>query len=97
MQGELFDTMLAHSMKEPEMRHGLDYLSKLYLGYLPIETKDLIGEKGKDQKCMSEVPLEKLAEYACEDADVTLQIANLIGPEIVAQARARSAMKLSVP
>ena len=96
MQGELFDTMLAHSMKEPEMRHGLDYLSKLYC-YLPIETKDLIGEKGKDQKCMSEVPLEKLAEYACEDADVTLQIANLIGPEIVAQGTSQVAMKLSVP
>lgn len=85
VQGETFDTMLAHSMKEPEMRHGLDYLAKLYLGYVPIATSDLIGEKGKDQKCMSEVPLEKLSDYACEDADVTLQIANLIRPEIEAQ------------
>lgn len=85
VQGEIFDTMLAHSMKEPEMRHGLDYLAKLYLGYVPIATSDLIGEKGKDQKCMSEVPLEKLSDYACEDADVTLQIANLIRPEIEAQ------------
>ncbi len=97
VQGELFDTMLAHSMKEPEMRHGLDYLSKLYLGYLPIETKDLIGEKGKDQKCMSEVPLEKLAEYACEDADVTLQIANLIGPEIVAQGTSQVCNEVECP
>lgn len=85
VQGEIFDTMLAHSMKEPEMRHGLDYLAKLYLGYVPIPTSELIGEKGKDQKCMSEVPLEKLSDYACEDADVTLQIASLIRPEIVAQ------------
>ena len=85
VHGEIFDTMLAHSMKEPEMRHGLDYLAKLYLGYVPIATSELIGEKGKDQKCMSEVPIEKLAEYACEDADVTLQIANLIRPEIDAQ------------
>ena len=85
VHGEIFDTMLAHSMKEPEMRHGLDYLAKLYLGYVPIATSELIGEKGKEQKCMSEVPIEKLAEYACEDADVTLQIANLIRPEIDAQ------------
>ena len=85
VQGEIFDTMLAHSMKEPEMRHGLDYLAKLYLGYVPIATSELIGEKGENQKCMSEVPLEKLSDYACEDADVTLQIANLIRPEIEAQ------------
>ena len=85
VQGEIFDTMLAHSMKEPEMRHGLDYLAKLYLGYVPIATSELIGEKGKDQKCMSEVALDKLSDYACEDADVTLQIANLIRPEIEAQ------------
>ena len=85
VNGEIFDTMLAHSMKEPEMRHGLDYLAKLYLGYVPIATSELIGEKGKEQKCMSEVPVERLAEYACEDADVTLQIANLIRPEIDAQ------------
>ncbi|HBV65951.1 MAG TPA: DNA polymerase I [Rhodopirellula sp.] len=85
VQGEIFDTMLAHSMKEPEMRHGLDYLAKLYLGYVPIATSELIGEKGKEQLCMSEVPLERLSEYACEDADITLQIANLIRPEIDAQ------------
>ncbi len=80
--GELFDTMLAHSMKEPEMRHGLDYLSKLYLGYVPIPIRDLIGEKGENQKSMREVPIEKLAEYACEDADITLQVADAIRPDI---------------
>ncbi len=82
VHGTLFDTMLAHSMKEPEMRHGLDYLSKLYLGYKPIPTKDLIGEKGDDQISMRDVPLEKVAEYACEDADVTLQVAEVIRPDI---------------
>ena len=80
--GELFDTMLAHSMKEPEMRHGLDYLSKLYLGYQPIPTSDLIGPKGKDQKNMRDVPVEDVAQYACEDADVTLQVADAIKPDI---------------
>ncbi len=97
VQGDIFDTMLAHSMKEPEMRHGLDYLAKLYLGYVPIPTSDLIGEKGSEQKCMSEVPLEKLAEYACEDADVTLQIANLIRPEIEAQGTSQVCNEVECP
>lgn len=81
-KGELFDTMLAHSMKEPEMRHGLDYLAELYLAYKPIPTTKLIGEKGADQKNMSEVPVEQVAEYAAEDADVTLQVAQALEPEI---------------
>jgi DNA polymerase-1 len=80
--GELFDTMLAHSMKEPEMRHGLDYLSKLYLGYKPIPTSALIGPKGEDQKSMRDVDVERVSEYACEDADVTLQVAGAIRPDI---------------
>ena len=80
--GELFDTMLAHSMKEPEMRHGLDYLAKLYLGYVPISITTLIGEKGSEQKNMRDVDVELVSEYACEDADVTLQVADAIRPDI---------------
>ncbi len=82
VRGTLFDTMLAHSMKEPEMSHGLDYLAELYLGYRPIPTSDLIGEKGKDQKNMKDVPLDVLAEYACEDADVTVQVADALRKDI---------------
>lgn len=82
VRGELLDTMLAHSMKEPEMRHGLDYLSALYLGYKPIPTSDLIGPRGDDQKSMRDVDLAQLAEYACEDADITLQLATAIAPDI---------------
>jgi DNA polymerase-1 len=82
VKGTLFDTMLAHSMKEPEMRHGLDYLAKLYLGYKPIPTSDLIGERGPDQLNMRDVAVEKVAEYACEDADITLQVANMLRPDI---------------
>lgn len=85
IRGELMDTMLAHSMKEPEMRHGLDYLSELYLAYKPIPTSDLIGPRGDDQKNMRDVPVEKIAEYAAEDADITLQVAKAIEPDIVAQ------------
>ncbi|MEM7313877.1 MAG: DNA polymerase I, partial [Planctomycetota bacterium] len=82
VHGTLFDTMLAHSMKEPEMRHGLDYLSKLYLGYKPIATSELIGERGSDQLNMRDVAVEKVAEYACEDADITMQVANVLRPDI---------------
>ena len=82
VSGPFFDTMLAHSMKEPEMKHGLDYLSKVYLGYAPISISSLIGPKGDDQKPMSDVPFEQLVEYACEDADVTLQVAEAMRPEL---------------
>ena len=80
--GPVFDTMLAHAQKEPEMKHGLDYLSQLYLGYQPIPISDLIGPKGETQKSMTEVPFEQLVEYACEDADVTWQIAAAMRPEL---------------
>ncbi len=82
VRGPLVDTMLAHSMKEPEMKHGLDYLALLYLGYRPIPISDLIGPRGETQKSMQEVPVEQVAEYACEDADVTWQIYERILPEI---------------
>jgi DNA polymerase-1 len=82
LRGRLMDTMLAHSMKEPEMQHGLDYLAKLYLGYRPIPISDLIGKKGEEQRSMRDVPLEILSEYASEDADVTLQVASVIRPDI---------------
>lgn len=81
-RGELMDTMLAHSMKEPEMRHGLDYLAELYLAYKPIPTSDLIGKRGEEQKNMSEVPVDVVAEYAAEDADITFQVAKAIEPDI---------------
>ncbi|QDV43068.1 DNA polymerase I [Stieleria neptunia] len=80
VRAPLVDTMLVHTMTEPEMRHGLDSLSELYLNYKPIPTSELIGPKGDEQKNMADVPLEKLAEYACEDADVTLQIAKILQP-----------------
>lgn len=83
--GRLLDTMLAHSMKEPEMSHGLDYLAKLYLGYRPISITSLIGPKGPDQKNMRDVPLEEVVPYACEDADITLQVAEKLLPDIEAR------------
>eukprot|EP01047_Picozoa_sp_COSAG01_P130343 COSAG01_NODE_59920_length_297_cov_1.045455_1_plen_76_part_10 len=67
-------------MKEPDMKHGLDYLATIYLGYRPIPTSDLIGKKGEEQRNMRDVPLEIIAEYACEDADITLQVADALAP-----------------
>lgn len=79
VQGKLFDTLLGHSMKEPEMNRGLDYLSQLYLRYKPVSYEEVTG--GKDRS-LSEVDIDKVVQYACEDADVTLQVANVIRPEI---------------
>ena len=97
VHGTLMDTLLAHSMKEPEMSHGLDYLSGLYLGYAPIPTSELIGERGTEQKSMRDVPLEQLAEYACEDADVTLQVADVLRPEIERQGVSRVCYDVEFP
>jgi DNA polymerase-1 len=69
-----FDTMLAHYLYEPDMKHGMDYLSETYLGYTPVSIKELIGKKGKDQLSMRDVEVGKVAEYAAEDADITFQL-----------------------
>ena len=95
--GTLFDSMLAHQMKEPEMQHGLEYLAKLYLGYAPIPISDLIGKKGSQQRNMRDVPLEVLAEYACEDADVTLQVARAIRPDIEERGVAQVCYEVECP
>ncbi|PQV45956.1 DNA polymerase I [Jejuia pallidilutea] len=74
VKGKLFDTMLAHYLINPDMRHNMDVLAETYLNYTPISITELIGKKGKNQLSMRDVPLEKLTEYAVEDADVTLQL-----------------------
>ena len=68
VKGPLFDTMLAHYLIEPESRHGLNILSEIYLNYSPIPIESLIGKKGKNQLSMKDVPLEKILNYAAEDA-----------------------------
>lgn len=95
--GTLLDTMLAHSMKEPEMRHGLDYLAKLYLGYKPIPTSDLIGERGAEQKNMADIPVQRVAEYACEDADVTLQVSKVLREDIERRGVAQVCYEVECP
>ncbi|MDR0843675.1 MAG: DNA polymerase I [Tannerella sp.] len=83
--GRLFDTMIAHYLLNPELRHGMDYLAETYLKYRPIPIESLIGAKGKNQLSMRTVPLEKVYEYAAEDADVTLKLKNLFAPKLLAE------------
>lgn len=81
VKAPLFDTMLAHYLINPDMRHNMEVLSETYLNYTPIPIEDLIG-KGKQQISMREVPLEKQTEYAAEDADITYQLAAHFKPEL---------------
>lgn len=74
VKGKLFDTMLAHYLINPDMRHNMDVLAETYLNYTPISITKLIGKKGKNQLSMRDIPLEKQTEYAVEDADITLQL-----------------------
>lgn len=82
VKGKYFDTMLAHYLINPDMRHNMDVLSETYLNYTPVSITELIGKKGKNQLSMREVPLEKQTEYAVEDADITFQLSQHFRPEL---------------
>ena len=82
LKGKVFDTMLAHYVIESEGRRNMDLLSAQYLGYLPVSIEELIGKKGKNQGTMRDVELEKIKEYAVEDADITLQLKNAFVPHL---------------
>ena len=81
--GSLFDTMIAHYLLQPELRHGMDYLAEIYLKYETIRIEELIGPKGKGQKNMRDLSPASVYKYACEDADVTLKLKNLLEAELV--------------
>lgn len=78
--GPLFDTMLAHYLLQPDMRHNMDLLAETYLNYTPVSITKLIGPKGKNQKSMADIPQEEITDYACEDADITLQLKETFAP-----------------
>lgn len=80
LKGEIFDTMIAHYLLQPELRHGMDYLAEVYLKYRTIHIEELIGTKGKNQKNMADLSPADIYEYACEDADVTLKLKNVFEP-----------------
>lgn len=82
LAGEMFDTMLAHYLLQPELRHNMDYMAEVYLGYKTIHIDELIGPKGKGQRSMRDLRPEEVYEYAAEDADVTLRLKNLLEPRL---------------
>ena len=85
VRGPLFDTMIAHYVLQPELRHNMDYLAEIYLRYQTIHIDELIGPKGKNQKNMRDLPPADVYRYACEDADVTLKLKNVLEQELKKQ------------
>ena len=80
--GPMWDTMIAHYLIQPELRHNMDFMAEAYLGYKTIHIDELIGPRGKGQRSMRDLPPQKVYEYACEDADITLQLKNVLEPEL---------------
>lgn len=97
VDGPLFDTMIAHYLLHPELRHNMDYLSETYLRYRPIAIESLIGPRGKGQRSMREVPVKDVCEYAAEDADVTWQLMEHFRPLLAEHAADRLFHDIEMP
>lgn len=97
VRGPLFDTMIAHYLLEPDMRHNMNLLSETYLFYSPVHIESLIGEKGISQKNMRSVPVDKLKDYAVEDADVTFQLKNIFEPKIREEGLSKLSEEIEMP
>ena len=82
LDGPMWDTMIAHYLIQPELRHNMDYMAEVYLHYQTIHIDELIGPKGKNQRTMRDLSPTLVYEYACEDADITLQLKNKLEPEL---------------
>lgn len=82
VKGAMFDTMIAHYLLNPDGRHGMDYLSEIYLGYKPVSIETIIGKKGKNQGNFRDADLRTQTDYAAEDADVTFQLYELFAPQL---------------
>ncbi|MFO7573782.1 MAG: DNA polymerase I [Bacteroidales bacterium] len=97
VNGPLFDTMLAHYLLEPDMRHKMDYLAEAYLSYRPVPIESLIGSKGSGQRSMSTVSVKDIVEYAVEDADVTWQLYNYFLPRLEKEGLLELAETIEMP
>jgi DNA polymerase-1 len=95
--GELFDTMIAHYLIQPELKHNMNYMAEVYLNYKPVSIEELIGKKGKEQLNMRHVALDKISEYAAEDADITWQLAKILLPELEKHNLISLAEKVEMP
>ena len=96
-EGEIFDTMIAHYLLQPELRHNLNYLSESYLKYRPVAIEELIGKKGSEQGNMKDVPLAIISEYACEDADLTWQLYQIFNERLVKEGLQNLAESIEFP
>ena len=95
--GPLFDTMLAHYVLQPELRHNMDYLAEVYLHYRTIHIDQLIGPRGKGQKSMRDLPPAEVYRYACEDADITLRLKTVLEKEMEAHHAAGLFHEIEMP
>ena len=97
VKGPMFDTMIAHYVLQPELRHNMDYLAEIYLNYRTIPIEDLIGSKGKNQKNMRDLSPEAVYKYACEDADITLKLKGALEKELEASGAASLFYDIEMP
>jgi DNA polymerase I len=97
VRGKMFDTMLAHSLIEPDLRHGMDFLSEAHLGYSPIPIERLIGPEKSKQISMADVPIKQIAEYSAEDADVTWQLRSKLEPMLKQRGAERVFHEIEAP
>ena len=95
--GPMFDTMIAHYLLQPELNHGMDYLAEVYLKYDTIKIESLIGPRGRGQKNMRDLTPETICDYACEDADVTLKLKNILKKELVTAGADRLFYDIEMP
>lgn len=97
MQGEFFDTMVAHYLLQPEQRHNMDYLAEIYLSHKTTKIEELIGKRGKGQLSMRDVPVEDVCQYAAEDADITLRLKSVFEPMIRNQGLEKLFYRIEMP
>ena len=97
IKGKIFDTMIAHYVIQPEIHHNMDYLAEIYLNYKTIKIDELIGPKGKNQKNMRDLDPKDIYRYACEDADVTLKLKNILEKELVKNNAEKLFLEIEMP
>ncbi len=97
VKGPLFDTMIAHYLLAPELKHNMDYLAETYLNYKTIHIDELIGKRGKNQGSMRNLPPEKIKDYACEDSDITFQLKQILEKELFVQGMDKLFNELEMP
>ena len=97
VRGEIFDTMIAHYLLQPDLRHNMDFLAEVYLDYSPVPIEELIGGKGKGQRSMRSVDIAKIKEYAAEDADITWQLKMILEKELEKEGLTKLASEMEMP